>query len=39
MDALMAFSAGSLIANAAAILIWSSWVAWHRLQGEQTEWW
>ena len=39
MEILAAWSAGSLIASIGAIAIWSSWVAWHRLHGEQVDWW
>jgi len=39
MDELAAFSAGIVIVNAAAALIWMSWVAWHRMHGEHVNWW
>jgi hypothetical protein len=39
MDTIVAFSAGSLIANLAAVLVWTSWVVWHRHQGQHVDWW
>jgi hypothetical protein len=39
MDELAAFSAGIVIVNAAAALIWMSWVAWNRMHGEHVNWW
>jgi hypothetical protein len=39
MDILAAWSAGSLFASFGAIVIWASWVAWHRVHGEHVDWW
>jgi len=39
MDNLVAFAAGALVVNAIAVLIWTSWVAWHRMHGNHVKWW
>jgi hypothetical protein len=39
MEALVAYSAGSLIANVGAALMWASWVLWHRRHGKDVDWW
>jgi len=39
MDALVMFSAGTLVVNAFAVVIWTTWVAWHRIHGEHVNWW
>jgi len=39
VEILAAWSAGSLIAAVGAIMIWASWVAWHRRHGERVDWW
>jgi hypothetical protein len=39
MDVLVAWSIGSLGATGAAVLIWMSWVVWHRRRGEHVDWW
>jgi len=39
MDIAVAWSAGSLIATAGAIVIWATRIAWYRLRGEHVDWW
>lgn len=39
MDIAVAWSAGSLIATAGAVVIWATRIAWHRLHGQHVDWW
>jgi len=39
MDIVVAIAAGALVVNGIAVLIWTTWVAWHRMHGKHVNWW
>ena len=39
MDILVAWSVGSMTLTAVAVIGWTAWVGWQRLQGTHADWW